>query len=261
MKKALVSLLVPGCMVSVASAYDVTLLPDTSGMTWLGGNPPTGWDVKGLTGKDSSSLTLDKVKSSFSAVSSMVSTGWHATTGNMGSNNSYGVGDASSSAEVKYTDGGFSFNGRQAYGGELVSAAVAVSKLLNSPQDTLSSLTLNFDAKPGDNGIVFSAWVWNTTESTVRSLLGEGGLTLNGSATSGLSSKLTTQGSYAFAGSELNLTSEDVIVFVWGNNSGGALNTISNISSGAVIVPEPATATLSLMALAGLCVRRRRQRV
>lgn len=37
--------------------------------------------------------------------------------------------------------------------------------------------------------------------------------------------------------------------------------TIQNIKVSAITVPEPATATLSLMALAGLCVRRRRQRV
>ena len=37
--------------------------------------------------------------------------------------------------------------------------------------------------------------------------------------------------------------------------------TIQNINVSAITVPEPATATLSLMALAGLCARRRRQRV
>lgn len=65
--------------------------------------------------------------------------------------------------------------------------------------------------------------------------------------------------------------------FVWGENykviaivQGGSNSTgdvttpytISNIQVKAdITVPEPATATLSLMALAGLCVRRRRQRV
>lgn len=48
------------------------------------------------------------------------------------------------------------------------------------------------------------------------------------------------------------------------NLSGGASNpyTLSGIEIKAdITVPEPTTATLSLMALAGLCVRRRRQRV
>lgn len=45
-------------------------------------------------------------------------------------------------------------------------------------------------------------------------------------------------------------------------SSGGKEYTISGIEVKAdITVPEPATATLSLMALAGLCVRRRRQRV
>lgn len=66
--------------------------------------------------------------------------------------------------------------------------------------------------------------------------------------------------------------------FVWGENykiiaivKGGSnategKNTVSYTIDGIqvkadITVPEPATATLSLMALAGLCVRRRRQRV
>ncbi len=65
--------------------------------------------------------------------------------------------------------------------------------------------------------------------------------------------------------------------FVWGENykiiaivKGGANTSGANTASytidgiqvkADITVPEPATATLSLMALAGLCVRRRRQRV
>ncbi len=53
-----------------------------------------------------------------------------------------------------------------------------------------------------------------------------------------------------------------VIAGIVGPQGGGTNKyTIENIKVSAITVPEPATATLSLMALAGLCVRRRRQRV
>ena len=53
-----------------------------------------------------------------------------------------------------------------------------------------------------------------------------------------------------------------VIAGIVGPQGGGQDEyTIQNIKVSAITVPEPATATLSLMALAGLCVRRRRQRV
>ena len=264
MKKKIIALVALSGMATADAA--VTLLPEllsnggTANMTWLGGDPTNGYNVRGLTGKDSSQLTESIITSTFQADSTLTAEGWHATTGNKGSNNSYVVGTASQNEVYVSATDSFRFNGRQAYNGELVLCSVDVSSLVNSNEEFVSAITLNFDMQAGSGGTVFTLWAWDGTNAT--SLLkgaSVNNIKLAADALSYNFSGTTTGNTIKVSGIELD-TDESIIV-VWGNSSTGSANIVSKLTSSATIasIPEPTTATLSLLALAGLAARRRRK--
>ncbi|MDD6814811.1 MAG: PEP-CTERM sorting domain-containing protein [Akkermansia muciniphila] len=147
----------------------------------------------------------------------------------------------------------FTFKSRPALDGEYVALGIALP-------ETAQSITLNFTA---NNKVGYSLWSYNSMTKAVTQLIGntlaEGGtITGEGGTTTGI---LFT-GEYTTAP-----VKDDMLFVVWTANyygngnkdaSGNTTISIGNISV-SYEVPEPATATLSLLTLAGLCVRRRRR--
>jgi len=269
MKKTIIALF---ALAGVAAAD--SLFPDllqtegettTTTMNWLGNtNPAKDFldNAPGLTGKNVSLLTEEKVAKVFASASDLTAAGWHATTAQMGHNNTYSVSTTDSTKDVYVSaNNAFKFTGRNAYEGEFVACSVAASGLLqDSPESVVTSITLEFDVTPASGGVTFSLWAWNGTTAT--SLLK--GATVN-NATLGKSDvyhKFTaTAEDNTIKVSNLSLGTNDTIIAVWGNSSGGGSNIIAGLTSSYSIstVPEPTTATLSLLALAGLAARRRRK--
>ena len=138
--------------------------------------------------------------------------------------------------------GGFEFSANDQLGAFVI-ATRKLSDFLNEG-DTLTSLTIGFSTWSAAS-VGFTAWVWDGSSAT----------------------KLTsdTNGdSYTY--NNLALGADQTILFLW--NSAGEGNLVYSFSSSCEItkaevpgdaVPEPTTATLSLLALAGLAARRRRR--
>lgn len=142
---------------------------------------------------------------------------------------------------------GFKIIGRQAHMGEFVVATCELSDLLTQPGETLTSLSISFNAV-GQSDIGFSAWIWDGTKATT--LIAE---TKSLNVGNGVVNEFKVE--------DLSLGSDKTILFLWNESSGGETNTISSLTSSytSATVPEPTTATLSLLALAGLAARRRRK--
>ncbi len=268
MKKTIVTLL---ALAGVAAAD--SLFPDllqtegettTTTMNWLGNWYPAD-DFKdyapGLTGRNVALLTEENVTKVFASTSALTAAGWHATTGQMGYNNYYAVGTDSQKEVYVSENDAFRFYGRNGYNGELVACSVAASGLLqDSPESVVTSITLGFDVTSADGGVTFSLWAWDGTTAT--SLLK--GATVNNVTLedSDVYHKFTaTAEDNTITVSNLSLGTNDTIIAVWGNSSSGSSNIIAGLTSSYSIstVPEPTTATLSLLALAALAARRRRE--
>lgn len=178
--------------------------------------------------------------------------GWKFFMGNASDNNQTDVSNV--------TTNGFTFLGRYGYAGEAVTSTTSVARLLKDNDATnLTSFTVNFAVDHVDTesagtapNIYVGLWSYNVSSSTANLLAN-----ISYDAHTDTSAKtLTAEG--------LNLGADDVIIVSWFNQSGGKTNVVSNVSfsaegTGNRSVPEPATATLSLLALAGLAARRRRR--
>lgn len=177
--------------------------------------------------------------------------GWKFFMGNATNSNS---GDVSS-----VTGNGFTFLGRYGYSGEAVTATTSVARLLTeNDASELTSFSVNFavnhtwnEASSGTaSNIYVGLWSYNTTTHQAALLART---SYNAHNDTSLKT-LTADG--------LSLGADDVVIVSWFNQSGGHTNEVSNVSfsaEGQAAVPEPATATLSLLALAGLAARRRRR--
>lgn len=100
----------------------------------------------------------------------------------------------------------------------------------------ISFATSSTDASSGSNS--FALFGWNGKEYKL--------LTAGATAIDGTSSDF-----------EVNVSGYDQVVAIWGLYGSGATNSVTGLN--ATMVPEPATATLSLVVLAGLAARRRRK--
>ena len=229
MKKTIITLL---ALAGAAMAETpLTLLPDLSaGATRhdsiVDGNLGNG----GITA-DSLATTLKG-----NGGASFLTTGWHWGLDN-------GDSGFTTDLTIDSSKTGFTIKGRYNYDGEYMLASVNVGELLAGNTDEyVDSITIKFDVT-AQNSLTFSAWSWNGTTAT----------------------EVITKGAPAAATNitkDVVLTSNDTLLFVFGTNAGnGAANTIANLTSSYTTapVPEPATATLSLLALAGLAARRRRK--
>ncbi len=218
--------------------------------------------LNGLTGNDSSKLTEADVTDFFKKATNLTASGWHAQIGGaQNGGDPYGVGKESIAESEVYVsaEDAFSFHGRQAYGGEIVACSVSASSLI-SEKDVVSSLTLGFSTEATTNKIVFTLWAWDGKNAT--SLMGGATVnseTLDNDALAYEFSGNTKSNTISIAG--LSLDKDDTIIAVWGASSAGTVYTVSGLTSTYTTapIPEPATATLSLLALAGLAARRRRK--
>ncbi len=175
--------------------------------------------------------------------------GWKFFMGNASNSNSGDVTGVSSN--------GFTFLGRWGYSGEAVTATTSVARLLAENDATnLTSFTVNFAVNHVENEggtapcIYVGLWSYNTTTQ-------QAALLEHTSYNAHTDTSLKT-----LTANNLNLGADDVVIVSWFNQSGGRANVVSNVSfsaEGQESVPEPATAALSLLALAGLAVRRRRR--
>lgn len=229
MKKTLTALLVMACC--TAGAETLTLLPALDSATRID-SQPTSWNE----GIGNSGISADAVAACLTtSTSPLLESGWHWGLANT---------DDDKPEDLTMSETGFSFYGRRNYGGEYVAATVKVEDLLGGEEGVVSSITISFDATV-QTSMTFSAWVWDGTTATALIEAGNPGT------------------SFAETVTGLSLEAGNTLLFVYGDNSGGGANTISNLTSSytlaTVTVPEPATATLSLLALAGLAARRRRK--
>ena len=236
MKKTLITLL---ALAGIASAATSITLPDSSDYTWVAGS-----NASGIGTGATSATIVQQLASAITAsnIGNTNLTGWFGGTGQ-----AYAEGSYPNDISITSADS-FTFTCRPALSGEYVALGVELT-------EAADSITLTFanDKKAG-----YSVWSYDTTTSTATELIANTGLTEAG----------TVNATYNTA-----TVAPSQIFVVWtanpstGNAGGGQVVTISDIAlsyeAAANVpatpgVPEPATATLSLLALAGLAARRRR---
>lgn len=253
-RKICISLLMPGCML-YATEVQLTL-PGSQGKL-----SQTDVRIGGNT-QDNTNL-IDKFKG--------YSTGAYWAT------NYYSIVGAPTTNEGRWdpTAGSITLCTRPALNGEVF--AMVFGSDTFTVGTTLHSITLSGQFSKVDTTSVMDYYanigIYNASGNRVASYfdaLGKNGITGSTSSSSTTNLGFTLEKFGTTASGEG--VSEDL---VWGEgyklvvsisgpkgSEGGKEYTISGIQVKAdITVPEPATATLSLMALAGLCVRRRRQRV
>ena len=231
MKKTLITLL---AICGVAGAAQLTL-PDNGDFTWIAGSNANG------IGTGSSAAIIQQLASAITNpnIGNTDLTGWFGGTGQSYAQSSYN--------DIAITGtNSFTFKSRPVLSGEYVALGVSL-------EETASAITLTFtnDKKAG-----YSLWSYDATTSTATELI----------ATTGLTTAGTVEATYNTA----NVNPSTLFV-VWtanpttGAEGGNTPVTISDIAlnytavPAAPVIPEPTTATLSLLALAGLAVRRRRK--
>lgn len=146
------------------------------------------------------------------------------------------VGDEDGSVTVTYTN-------RAGYGGSGVGLKVSLDAAGDYSADAFSSLTFTVDLATSTGGTyrVYLAYQTENGWQAVESQAGSGTITV----TADLSGN--------------KLTSENVYVFVESNGGRGNDSIFTASMTGELAsVPEPATASLGLLGLAALMVRRRR---
>ena len=238
MKKTLITLL---AICGVAGAAQLTL-PGKDDFTWIAGSNASG------IGTGASADIIQNLAAAITAdnIGNTDLTGWFGGTGQ-----AYAQHDYANDIAITGTNS-FKFVCRPALSGEYVALGVSL-------EETASAITLTFtnDKKAG-----YSLWSYDATTSTATELIATTGLTTAGT---------TVEATYNTA----NVNPSTLFV-VWtanpstgtGNAGAGQTVTISDIALNytaapappvSPVVPEPATATLSLLALAGLAVRRRRK--
>lgn len=212
----------------VAGAAPLTL-PSTDDFTWIPGNKANG------IGTGSSPEIIQQLASAITAGNTDL-TGWFGGTGQSYAQSDYN--DITITATNSFT-----FKSRPVLSGEYVALGVSL-------EEAASAITLTFsnNKKAG-----YSLWSYDATTSTATELI----------ATTGLTTAGTVEATY-----NTDNVNPSTLFVVWtanpstGAEGGNTLITISDISlnyTAAPAAPEPTTATLSLLALAGLAARRRRK--
>ena len=226
MKKTIITLL---AICGVAAAAPLTL-PGTDDFTWIAGSNASG------IGTGSSAAIIENLAAAITAdnIGNTDLTGWFGGTGQAYAQNNYPTDIAITATNS------FTFVSTPSCGGEYVALGVSLG-------EAASAITLTFtsDKKAG-----YSLWSYDATTSTATQLI----------ATTDLTKADTVEATYNTA--DVN---PSTLFVVWtanpstGAEKGGQKVTISDIALSYTAVPEPTTATLSLLALAGLAARRRRK--
>ena len=227
MKKTIIALLALAGMAGAADSTPIAItLPGSDDYTWIAGSNANG------IGTGASAEIVTKLATAITSAGAD-QVGWYAGTGQ-----AYGANDYGSDISV-ISSTSFSFKSRPALSGEYV--ALGVTLPVNA-----DSITLSFDTT---NKLGYSVWSYDGTTAT--ELIG-----------------LTYQSGSGSVSQTYNTATVDAsqLFVLWtanhpsGNVGGGNAVTVSNIAlSYTPAVPEPATATLSLLALCGLAARRRRK--
>lgn len=221
MKKTIIALF---ALAGVAAADSITL-PANTDYTWVAGSNASG------IGTGATAEIVQKLATAIAAAG-VDQTGWFAGTGQ-----AYDAASQYFSDISIISDSSFSFKSRPALSGEYVALGVALPK-------AAESITLSFDTT---GRLGYSVWSYDGTTAT--EVIG-----------------LTYQSAAGSVSQTYNASVVDAsqLFVLWtanhptGNAGGGATVTVSNIAL-SYSVPEPTTATLSLLALAGLAARRRRK--
>ena len=217
-----------------------TLIPNQNGIT-------TSW-VTGLAGTSKNAWSLPTAEA---VLTDVAQTTFMSTTGLY-----YGMGDGkhftTADCTLNTSGDGFSYTGRQAYTGTYVAQVYDVSDIFTSSgisyADTLTAISVSFSTSTTDANTSFSIWTYNATTGSVTMVAG-----------SAENTSLVSSDTLTFTASDLSLGADDRLMLIWNANSYAAVTTVSDVNITTELVPEPATATLSLLALAGLAARRRRR--
>ncbi len=234
MKKTLITLLALAGAAVAADSTPITL-PGSDDFKWIAGSNAAG------IGTGATAEIVQKLATAITAsnIGNTDTVGWFGGTGQSYNANAYG-------SDISITSSNsFSFKARGGLSGEYVALGVSL-------EETASAITLTFS---NDKKASYSLWSYDATTSTATELI----------ATTGLTTAGTVDVTYNTA--DVN---PSTLFVIWNANpstgaeTGGTSITVSNIglkytaAPAAPAVPEPATATLSLLALAGLAARRRR---
>lgn len=217
-----------------------TVAIDLNGEAAEGTSLPTNLKLSGFGDVNSGNvITAQKVVTWLQGT-----TGWQGTTAN--GNSGYGIyGSVTASGD---TDVSVSFINRNACGGSIVGTAVT----LTSDYASYTGLTLSVDCAGLQSGANFTTLniVYQTAEGWQISQL-------TGQASSLIQTGMTL--SVDLSGTPL--TSDTAYIVMSTRNGGGNTNSNLLFSMSATaedVVPEPATASLSLLGLSLLMLRRKR---
>ena len=208
-------------LAGVAVAGEALTLPGSDDFTWIAGSNASG------IGTGASAEIVQKLAM---AIGSENMVGWFGGSGQAYAQSSY-PNDISITSSTAFT-----FKSRPELDGEYVALGVGL-------ENAADAITLSFTT---NNQLGYSLWSYDGT--TVTELIGN---------------------TFVGGAGDVSVTYDAAFVeptqlfVVWtanhpsGNAGDGQTVTVSNI--GISYIPEPATATLSLLALAGLAARRRRK--
>lgn len=204
-------------------------LPGQSDFTWIPGS-----NASGIGAGADATLIQTWAEYTEGAAGDLV--GWFAGTGQAYAQNAY------NEIFVTGTDS-FVFKSRPALSGEYMIMGVALT-------EDISSVTLSFS---NNNRVGYSLWAYDTEANTVTELIAStvsaGGSTVNATYDT---AEISSENTVLLAHWTANAAGQ-------GNAGGGTDVNVTGISlSYTASVPEPATASLSLLGLAALMIRRRR---
>ncbi len=231
MKKTIVTLLALAGVAAAADSTSITL-PGQDDAHWIAGS-----NASGITG---SSLTAENIQQLAAFLVSKEPgkgntdlTGWFYGTGQgYASDSDYGVDISISSANS------FQFMTRPRLSDEYVALGISLG-------EEASSITLTF---VNDKKVGYSLWSYDATSKTATQLIGY---------TTPEASTVKEPVKVTYDTAEVKPSQ---LFVVWSSAPGNGTTLVSNIGlSYTPAIPEPATATLSLLALTGLAVRRRRR--
>ena len=222
MKKTLIALAALSCI-----AYGESFtLPGSSDFNWIKGSNASGIGNQNITAESVKNLAKTILASNLDL------DGWFGGTG-QGYDNNREIG--------VNADGSIFVTSRPRYAGEYIAVGLATD-------GAIESITLTFTS---NLNVGYSLWSYDSETSTATELFKYVNTGVSGTVTE------------TYNASEVDASN---LFVVWTANptngaaSGGTKITISGIDvSYTPAVPEPTTATLSLLALAGLAARRRRK--
>lgn len=255
MKKTLIAVLAMGgiCLAAEGDTkklVDIMQVPESiQQMT----GAPEGWEKEFAYDKR---ITGAMVAKNLSVSETLRTEGWHWGLGNLQNACNGDVVTDTSQQNIEFV-------ARTQYIGEFVSYTLDIANLISSTNVgdgySLTGLDITL-GRSGDENVIYSVWHWDGSSDAADSV---SLLSINNLAyRTPLNEASTT---YSWKAADLGYDAGKIlVVFNMGGVNGGAHSTLTGFSAKATLVqnksvPEPATGTLSLLALSGLAVRRRKK--